>query len=455
MGKASKAKQFIADGFQNILKGLGTGRAASPNGTYVRNPRITRQLANDMYTSNWLAAKVIDAPIDDIMRAWREFLIDDSTKRKEVEEVMKYYQVKEKVSMAARWARLFGGSAIIIMIDGEDPEQPLDMSRIRPGTLSNLIVLDRYNMFPGPIDRNILSPTFGLPEYYMVIRNGQPVHRSRVILFQGHISTIFEWEQHYYWGQPILARLYEPIMDSLSVGQNISQLVYEASVDVYKVDGLNEMVAGGEDKKVIDRLRISDEMKGTVHSLVLDGADTYERKTITFSHLADIDDRKIQKVSGASGIPVTRLVGISPAGMNSTGDNDMRNYYDLVEQAAENSLRPVLARLDAIVNASAFGGMDELEFEFNPLQRLTPKEKAEVDLKRATRDKTYLESGTVSQYDVVSQLQADGTYVAIDVNRVEAEKNDPERNTPEKKEEPEPNRTEKEKVKDRSEEGAD
>jgi uncharacterized protein len=42
-----------------------------------------------------------------------------------------------------------------------------------------------------------------------------------------------------------------------------------------------------------------------------------------------MDFRKI--VSGAADIPVTRLLGQSPAGMNATGTSDMKNYHDRIQ----------------------------------------------------------------------------------------------------------------------------
>lgn len=39
-------------------------------------------------------------------------------------------------------------------------------------------------------------------------------------------------------------------------------------------------------------------------------------------------DRFLQIVSGAADIPAIRLLSQSPAGMNATGESDLRNYYD-------------------------------------------------------------------------------------------------------------------------------
>ena len=48
----------------------------------------------------------------------------------------------------------------------------------------------------------------------------------------------------------------------------------------------------------------------------------------------------LQVAAGAADIPVTRLLGQSPAGLSATGDSDTRNYYDMIAARQELDLRP-------------------------------------------------------------------------------------------------------------------
>ena len=49
----------------------------------------------------------------------------------------------------------------------------------------------------------------------------------------------------------------------------------------------------------------------------------------------------LQVAAGAADIPVTRLLGQSPAGLSATGESDTRNYYDMIVGAAGGlTLRP-------------------------------------------------------------------------------------------------------------------
>lgn len=414
----SKLK-FVKDGFKNILKGLGTDKDPRNARTFSKGMLINQQIANDLYVYNWLAAKGVNIPIDDATRKWRSLQIPDADKKKEIEELMKDFDVKGKISLAAKWARVFGGSAIVIIIEGEDPKEPLNIDAIRPGSLKNFIVLDRYNIFPEQINRQILSDNFGNPEYYTVIREGEKIHHSRVIRFLGEKPTVLEAERNNFWGVSIFTRTWDSIADSGTMTQAIGNLVSEASVDVFKIAGLNGMVADGDDNLVVKRLQIMNQMKSVVNGCVLDAEDDYEKKATTFTTLPDIDDRYMQKVAGSFDIPLTRFLGISPSGLNATGDSDMANYDDNVSSIQENDFRPKIDIMDSVIIASA--QVEPFEYEFKPLRQLSEKDQAEVNTKNSAVDKTYWEMDVLRTSDILAQIAERKTYTAITAQRVEEE----------------------------------
>ena len=60
-------------------------------------------------------------------------------------------------------------------------------------------------------------------------------------------------------------------------------------------------------------------------------------------------------MAGAAEIPATKLFGRSPQGMNSTGEADLRNNYDLIAQMQERMLRPALEKLLPVMAISCWG----------------------------------------------------------------------------------------------------
>ncbi len=411
----------LTDGFKNILKGIGTEKDGRSHTRYVKGIRIDQYTADNLYTYNWLAAQVVDAPIDDATRKWRDLLISDSEIKEKVEESFKVWKVKEKINLAMKWGRVFGGAVILMIIDGQDQTEPLDIKTIKKDSLTNLIVLDRYNIYPHIVDRNILSPNYGEPETYTVVRGGQEIHHTRIIKFDGKIPTIREYELQNFWGVSIFTDLFDPIKDSQTVSNSINSLVMESNVDVYRIAGLNAMVSEGKDALVVKRLKLAHAMKSIINGIALDKEDEYDKKVNSFTELANIDDRFIQKVSGASNIPVTRLLGTSPSGQNSTGEADMRNYYDNVSNIQENKIRPKLDILDVVIMSSTFGDYEKFQYIFNPLQQVTETEKSDIDLKTAQMDQIYKDMDVITDIDVMSNLASNGTYVSVDATRVDEE----------------------------------
>ncbi|MCW6511411.1 DUF1073 domain-containing protein [Hyphomicrobiales bacterium BP6-180914] len=91
----------------------------------------------------------------------------------------------------------------------------------------------------------------------------------------------------------------------------------------------------------------------------------------------------LQVAAGAADIPVTRLLGQSPAGLSSTGNHDTRNYYDIIAAWQEIELRPQLERLDRLLLASAGVAPGALSFSFRPLWQMDAAAQAAVALSKA------------------------------------------------------------------------
>jgi hypothetical protein len=87
---------------------------------------------------------------------------------------------------------------------------------------------------------------------------------------------------------------------------------------------------------------------------------------------------------------MTKLFGISPGGLNSTGDSDMYQYYDMVRAKQQTELLPILERLVHII--SEWQKIPEPKIVFNPLEQMTEKEQAELDEKKAQTEKMKMET---------------------------------------------------------------
>lgn len=115
--------------------------------------------------------------------------------------------------------------------------------------------------------------------------------------------------------------------------------------------------------------------------MILDAEEKYEKASTNISGIPELLDRFMLALSAVSGIPTSLLFGRSAAGLNATGDNDVRNFYDMVKQEQENKLKPVLEKLTRYIMLSKDGPFAGSKPPFRPSrstsvfidQRLPPK----------------------------------------------------------------------------------
>ena len=159
--------------------------------------------------------------------------------------------------------------------------------------------------------------------------------------------------------------------------------------------------------------------KSVVNTLLLDKEEEWQRVTANFTTLPDILQMYLVIVSGAADIPATRMLGQSPAGLNATGDADLRNYYDHVNSEQVAQLSPAMAVLDDVIIRSALGDRNPSMFYlWNPLWQLSEAEKATVAKSKADTLQIDVNTGLIDQEALrigrQNQLIEDGTYPGLE-----------------------------------------
>lgn len=403
----------VGDGLENIVAGLGTDRDKRSYAVWA-DPRIlTRQELENMYRGSWLAKKIVNVIADDMTREWLHTLFDDEELGTTIEQAEKRFAVKRKINEALKWSRLYGGAVTIIGTRDKDLSKPLDVEKVKKGDLRYLQVVDRWRLSSaGSLNRDLESPNFGMPDSYVLAESTVRVHHTRVLRFNGEKLPYFAWLRNAMWDDSVLQHVMDSLMNRDTVTQGIATMLYEANVDVIKSEGLADVLARKDGEAVLTkRFQVAALLKSFNRMLLLDGSEDYEKKQNNFANLPQVMQEFAVDVSGAADIPMTRLFGTSATGMNATGDNDVRNYYDMVSAKQEAELRPQLEYLYEILVRSELGHMpDDFRFDFNPLWQLSEKEQAEVENTRATRDKTYIELGVVTEPLVAKELKERGTY---------------------------------------------
>lgn len=372
------------DGLVNIVANLGTKRDKSAHAVYDVSQLTEQELLN-AYRASWLAAAIVDYPAEDATRNWRSWRASEE-QITQIEALEKQLGLKGLVMRALIASRLYGGSAIYINTPEADQKSPL-----KAGTeIKSLVLLTSQILRPGTIVDDIDSVYYGKPEYYTLSTRGAQVdiHASRLVVFSGRElpGAQFIMSLPRLGGDSVLEVALDVVQQYDSAMANMSSLMYEAKVDVFKFKGFAELLEDtANDDLLTRRLQTQAAMKSINGAVVIDMEDDYQQKSATFAGAPDVITKIQESAAGAAGMPVTRLFGKAIAGLTSSGDGDERLYYDRISQNQETEIGPAMAILDECVITQALGSRPpEVHYVWAPLRQTTAAERADVFNKTAT-----------------------------------------------------------------------
>lgn len=374
---------FARDKLQSLVSMMGTERDKAAT-TFYANPTLSDDQLINGYRGAWLPRKIVNIPALDSCRKWRDWQAEaDQIEKIEAEE--KRLNIKAKV-LEAKWkARLFGGAAIYIGTGDTDPSKPFRPESVKSGGIRFLNVMTRRKLQAGEIDNDPESEWYGRPAWFTLqSTNAQPlrIHPSRLVIFTGEqlpdediAATVNQG-----WGDSVLVSTLDAIKNADGTAGNVASLIFEAKVDVIRVpDMMASLADEGYKTRLMERFQLAATAKGINQMLLLDKEEEHTQKTASFQTLPDVMDKFLQIVAGAADIPLTRLLGTSPGGLNSTGESDLRNYYDRIAASQSLEMTPAMQRLDEALIRSALGSRPpEVHYIWSSLWQISDKERADI-----------------------------------------------------------------------------
>lgn len=418
---------YLFDTFTNFLSGLGVpGRDKMTAYQYVK-PVWTRHQLEASYQSDWIARKAITIPAEDATREWRAWQAEQDQIEK-LEETEKRLQVQLKLQNALIKARLYGGACLLIGVDG-DMASELDPETVGLDGLKFLHVLTPHQLQVDELITDLEDPYYGQPEFYTLqdannVLNTVKIHPSRMVRLTGLEAP--DPMTNNGWGDPVMQVIHDSVSAAGTVSQSIAALIAEAKIDVIKIPGMTEIMSTeAGTSRLIKRFTEANVAKSVINALIIDAEEDWQRVGTNFAGMPEVLQMYLQIAAGAADIPVTRFLGQSPAGMNSTGESDLQNYYDRVAADQELRLRPALSKLDAAVMRSALGSIDDnIYYEWNSLWQMDDAAKADIAKKKAEISKLDADTGLVPFPALMrgrcNQLVEDGLYPGLESGLEEA-----------------------------------
>jgi hypothetical protein len=124
------------------------------------------------------------------------------------------------------------------------------------------------------------------------------------------------------------------------------------------------------------------------------------------------------RLSAITNIPVAILMGREPAGLNATGESDFNIFYDKAMMQQQNDVAPKIVQLIDPLCAIRKKKPSAIRILFEPLIQMTDAERAEVYLKVAQADNTYINNGVLTDDEVSeSRFSKDGFQLDTHLDR--------------------------------------
>lgn len=453
---ATKKKKQRSDGFANVLTKVGDRyRDKTRAGLTFARDFVDEITAEEIWLGDDIAARVIEMPPkvqlqngfevqiaklepkDTTTRPYVErgdlleeddeeeaeaLAVSDEDEDERAEEKAAEERLKailddlETVSTfieARQWSRAYGGSAILLGIDdgARNLAEPVDEDAIK--AIRFMVVLRPREIWPTKWSNNPRSGMYGKPVEYSVQRetNGNlatstfQVHHSRIIRFDGIKVSRRHTRVNRGWGDSILNRLIEPLGDFQQSYKAVPNLIADFAQGVHKIKGLAELLLNNEDEAVTKRIESMDLARSVLRSLVIDSEDDFSRQSTPIAGLPELLDRCAKRFAASADMPVSMLMGDQPAGLNATGEQNTRWWYDAQGADRELKVRPAINRLVRLIFLSSEGptGGKEPEqwtVEFASLWIPSDSETADLRSKVANADKAYVDAGVLTPEEV-------------------------------------------------------
>ena len=343
-----------------------------------------RSILSEAYAEYGIVQTLVDQPVSDAFRTGyvvKTDQLDDSQKRK-----LYYYiernRINEVIMEGFNWARLFGGGGIIINVD-QKPDMPLDYSQIKEDSRLEFIAADMWELYT---DIPMWNPWENMSEASYYNYYGMRLNRSRVLPIMGKKPPSFIRNRLRGWGMSELERVVRSINSYLKNQDLIFELLDEAKLDVYQLQGFNRAMLTSAGTQVAEkRVQVANTLKSYLNALIMDANDKYEQKQLSFNGLSDILNQIRQGVAADLKMPMTKLFGVSAAGFNS-GEDDIENYNSMIESEVRSKAKPVVLSVLEVICQKLFGFVpDDMNIEFKSLRILSAEQEENMKDSRFNR----------------------------------------------------------------------
>lgn len=372
----------------------------------------------------------------EMTRAWIEFKStgsDQKSKKAKAERIQKLevafrkFKVREVFRKVAEHDGFFGRGHIYIDTGDTENRDELKQSigcgdddtsrgKISRGGLKALRTVEPVWCYPNRYEStDPLKENWYRPETWFVM--GKEVHYTRLLTFVGR-EVPDMLKPAYAFGGLAMSQMLKPYVDNwLRTRQSVSDLLHAFSVMVLKTNmGESTAMAGSE---LFTRVDFFNTMRDNRNTMVIDKeTEDFQNVSAPIGGLHELQAQSQEHMAAIARIPLVKLLGIQPSGLNASSEGEIRTFYDWIKAYQELLFRAKLYTISCIIQLSEFGEVDpEITFDFVDLWQMDDSQKATNEATKAQTHATYVDLGAVSQEEVRQAVakDPDSAYAGLDL----------------------------------------
>lgn len=388
------------------------GTAADPRKSYAfaQRPPLTPQEADALFNSYDIAYAVCCLiPEEALSEPWLlQTSEEDADLKERISDRMEDLGAVSEITDAAVFGRVFGDCFVYVAVDdgAVSEAMPLVPERVRSVRFLRKIERDKLSVstkYQDPTQKN-----FGEVDVYQLsndLGGTSYIHETRFLKFTGARTSERDRRANSMWHRSVLDKIWETLRDFGITWSAASLLVSQGTQGKYKLKDLAMLLAAPSDEgrqALSERIGMVDFTRGVLNSIILDAdAEDFTYEVAPLTSLPELLDRFAARLSAAAGgIPVTKLFGISPAGMNATGESDAKNWYRILDAYRRNQIQPQVEKLLELLLIEAKQPDAEISVAWLPLNQPSDLEEAQRRATLVTADVALVAQGVLTNDEV-------------------------------------------------------
>lgn len=367
----------------------------------------------------------------EMTRKWiRIHSISDEDKTDEIDkinELLDNFHVRDAFRRVTEQDGFFGRAHLFLDFGDDDPDElktdigdgrnDASKNKVKRKSLQRIVPVEATWCYPLQYNTTEpLSPDWYRPRSWMV--RGKEVHSSRLLLMVGREVPDMLKPAYAFGGLSMSQMAQAYVNNWIRTRQSVSDLIHSFAVTGLKTD-LRDILMGGAGTDAYNRMAIFAAMRDNRNAMVLNKDEEFFCVTTPLGTLDKLQAQSQEHMSAVSTIPLVKLTGITPSGLNASSDGEIRVFYDSIHAQQEKFYTDPLKTILSFIQLSEFGKVDpDIGFTFNPLWALTEKEQAEVRKTEADTDAVHITSGVLEPEEARKRLSSDpaAPYASIEAD---------------------------------------